>query len=185
MWTFIKAAHFFAGRHFLAAGRTRAILAGAIAVLTLMTNTQSRAAVEYLKVCSIYGDAFFYIPGTDTCVNAKQIVDDQFGIARALTRAATGTAMAASLVNPFLPDGTNFAISTHWAGFDGQHAVGFAGLMRLRGNLAFSAGVAFGLDRGRLLTLSDRTQTEFGTSVPAQSWSDVRAMARVGLQYSW
>ena len=180
MWTFIKAAHF------LAAGRTRAILAAAIAVFALMTSTPSYAKpVEYVRVCDNYGVAFFYIPGADTCVNANQIVDDQFGIARALTRAATGTAMAASLVNPFLPDSTNFAISTHWAGFDGQHAVGFAGLMRLRGNLSFSSGVAFGLDRGRLLSLSDRTQTEFGTSVPAQSWSDVRAMARVGLQYSW
>jgi hypothetical protein len=180
MWTFIKTAHF------LAADGRRAILAGAFAVFALVTSTASYAKpVQYLKVCGIYGVAFFYIPGTDTCVNANQIVDDQFGIARALTRAATGTAMAASLVNPFLPDGTNFAISTHWAGFDGQNAVGFAGLMRLRGNLAFSAGVALGLDRGRLLSLSNLTQTEFGTTVPAQSWTDVRVLARVGLQYSW
>jgi hypothetical protein len=65
-----------------------------------------------------------------------------------------------------LPDGTNFAISTHWAGFDGQNAAGFAGLMRLRGNLAFSAGVALGLDRGRLLTFNNRTQTEIRHVVP-------------------
>ena len=58
-------------------------------------------------------------------------------------------------------------------------------MIRLWGNLALSAGVAVGLDRGRLLSLSDRTQTEFGTSVPAQSWSDVRVLGRVGLQYSW
>ena len=138
-----------------------------------------------MKVCSLYGAGFFYIPGTDTCVNARQIVDDQFAIARELTRAATGTAMATSLVNPFLPDGTNYAISTHWAVFDGQHAVGFAGLMRLQGNLALTAGVAVGLDHGRLLSVVNRTQTEFSTSFPAQSWSDVRVLGRVGLQYSW
>jgi hypothetical protein len=179
MWTFMNAAYF------LAAGRARAIVAGAIAMFAIMTNAQNSAAVEYVKICSLYGDGFFYIPGTDTCVNTRQIVADQFAIARGLTRAATGTAMAASLVNPFLPDGTNYAISNHWATFDGQHAVGFAGLMRLNGNLAFSAGAAFGLDRGRLLTFNDRTQTEFGTSFPVQSWSDVRVLGRVGLQYSW
>ena len=24
--------------------------------------------VEYVKICSLYGDGFFYIPGTETCV---------------------------------------------------------------------------------------------------------------------
>ncbi len=179
MWTFIKAARL------VVAGRVRAIGAVAVAALGLMTATPSHAAVEYVKICTLYGAGFFYIPGTDTCVNANQTLADQFAIARAVTRASTGTAMAASLVNPWLPDGTNYAISGHWATFDGQHAVGLAGLIRLRGNLAFSAGVAFGLDRGQLLSVTNRTQTDFGTSVPEQSWSDVRVLGRVGLQYSW
>src|ERR1044071_4857033 len=25
-------------------------------------------SVEYVKICSIYGAGFFYIPGTDTCI---------------------------------------------------------------------------------------------------------------------
>lgn len=163
--------------------RLRAVLAAA--ALTLLTSAPGHAAVEYVKVCSLYGAGFFYIPGTDTCMNANQIVADQFALARELTRAATGAAMATALVNPWLPNGTNYAISTHWAVFDGQHAVGVAGLVRLQGNLALSAGVAVGLDQGRLLSLSNRTQTEFGTSVPAQSWSEIRVLGRVGLQYSW
>ena len=128
------------------AGRAaRAIAAAAIGVLALLgTSTPSRAVVDFVKICSLYGAGFFYIPGTDTCTDANQIVADQFAIARALTSAATGTAMAAALVNPFLPDNTNYAISTHWAIFDGQNAVGVAGLVRLQGNLALSAGVAVG-----------------------------------------
>lgn len=157
----------------------------AAAAFALLTPAPSHAAVEYERVCSLYGAGFYYIPGTDTCSNAQQILQNQFAIARELTRAATGTAMAAALVNPFLPTGTDYAISSHWAVYDGQHAAGFAGLIRLHGNLALSAGVAVGLDRGRLLSLSNRTQTEFGTSVPAQSWSDVRVLGRIGLQYSW
>src|SRR3954471_12858840 len=130
-----------------------------IAALTLLTSAPGHAAVEYVRVCSLYGAGFFYLPGTDTCVNANQILADQFALARELTRAATGSAMATALVNPWLPDGTNYAISTHWAVFDGQHAVGVAGLVRLYGNLALSAGVAVGLDQGRLTTTVSRTAT--------------------------
>ena len=163
--------------------RLRAVLAAA--ALALLTSAPSHAAVEYVKICSLYGAGFFYIPGTDTCMNANQIVADQFAIARELSRAATGSAMATALVNPWLPDGTNYAISTHWAVFDGQHAVGVAGLVRLQGNLALSAGVAVGLDQGRLAITSSRTLTEFGVSYPAQNWSEIRVLGRIGLQYSW
>lgn len=177
MWKHINAARCVLGRSL------RAIFA--IAAFALITPAPGHAAVEYERICSLYGAGFFYIPGTDTCTNARQILENQFAVARELTRAATGTAMASALVNPFLPNGTDYAISTHWAVFDGQHAAGFAGLIRLQGNLALSAGVAVGLDHGRLLSTANRTQTEFSTSMPAQSWSDVRVLGRVGLQYSW
>jgi hypothetical protein len=172
MWTSIKAA--------------RSIIAVATFLLAGLAATPSQAQpVEYVRVCSIYGAAFFYIPGTDTCVNARQIVDNQFAIARANTRAATGTAMAASLVAPWLPTGTNFAVSNHWAGFDGQHAVGVHGLMRISGNFVFSAGFAAGLDRGKLNTFTERTQTAQGTSTPAESWSEIRMLSRAGFMYAW
>jgi hypothetical protein len=57
--------------------------------------------------------------------------------------------------------------------------------MRLSGNFVFSAGFAAGLDRGNLTTLNSRTQTEFGTSFPQQSWSDVRGLTRAGFMYAW
>ena len=177
MWKFITS-----GRIVLRP-RLRALLAAL--ALTLFVSVPGHAAVEYVKVCSLYGAGFFYIPGTDTCVNANQVLQNQFAIAREQTRAATGSAMATALVNPWLPKGTNYAISTHWAVFDGQHAVGVAGLVRLYGNLALSAGVAVGLDQGRLATTIARTATEFGVAVPAQSWSEIRVLGRVGLQYSW
>ena len=161
-------------------------LIAAAAALTAAAATPGHAApVEYVKICSLFGANFFYIPGTDTCTNASQSVTNQFGIARANTFSATGTAMAASLVAPWLPTGTNYAVSSHWAGFDGQNAVGFSGLMRLSGNFVLSAGFAAGLDNGRLVSLSNRTATEFGVSVPAQSWSDVRGVSRAGFMYAW
>ena len=175
MSTSIKAAQ-------LVIARVSAV-AAAIFVFAAITATPSHA--QDVKICSLYGAGFFYIPGTDTCTYAQQIVDNQFAIARATTYAATGTAAAASLVAPYLPTGTNFAVSGHWAAFDGQNAAGISGLMRLSGNFVFSAGFAAGLDRGNLTTLSSRTQTEFGTSIPQQSWSDLRGLTRAGFMYAW
>jgi hypothetical protein len=166
--------------------RTSLLMATTAAVAFFAVATPGHAApVEYVKICSLYGAGFFYIPGTDTCVNANQILQNEYDIARARTRSSTGTAMAASLVAPWLPTGTNYAISNHWAGFDGQHAFGTSGLVRISGHLVFSAGFAMGLDQGRLATNTTRVQTEFGTSTPAQSWSDVRGLGRAGFMYAW
>lgn len=43
----------------------------ALATTALMTlSAQAEAApVEYVKICTLYGEAWFYIPGKDTCVN--------------------------------------------------------------------------------------------------------------------
>src|SRR5262249_24041349 len=47
---------------------------GSAAALVAMTNAQAAdlpvnaKAIEYVRVCSLYGAGFFYIPGTDTCI---------------------------------------------------------------------------------------------------------------------
>lgn len=173
-------------RQLVARRAARTIAAALAAGLGATIAAPSHAApVEYVKVCSLYGAGYFYIPGTDTCTNANQIVTNQFDLARAQTKASTGTAMAASLVAPWLPTGTNYAVSSHWANYDGQNAAGFSGLMRISGNLVFSGGFALGLDKGSLSSLSNRTQTEFGTAIPSQSWSEIRGLTRVGFMYAW
>ena len=35
-----------------------------------------------VKLCTAFGAGYFYIPGTDTCQNARQITANQFDIAR-------------------------------------------------------------------------------------------------------
>ena len=173
-------------RRFVARRYARSIIAVLAAIFAATIATPSQAqGVQYTKICTLYGAGFFYIPGTDTCTSAYQIQTNQFDISRASTFAATGTAMAASLVAPWLPTGTNYAVSNHWAIYDGQNALGMSGLMRIRGNLVFSAGFAAGLDRGSLSTFSDRTQTAYGTSAPAESWSNVRGLGRAGFMYAW
>jgi hypothetical protein len=50
----------------------RAIGTAAIgAVLAVAGVGTANAAVDYVKVCSLYGAGWFYIPGTDTCINTS------------------------------------------------------------------------------------------------------------------
>src|SRR5438552_2734869 len=52
----------------------KSLLLGSAAGLAAVTGAQAAdmpvkaRPVEYVKVCSLYGEAFFYIPGTDTCL---------------------------------------------------------------------------------------------------------------------
>ncbi|MGO3931816.1 porin [Rhodopseudomonas pseudopalustris] len=52
----------------------KSLFLGSAAALVAMSGAQAAdlplkaKAVEYVKVCSIYGAGFYYIPGTDTCI---------------------------------------------------------------------------------------------------------------------
>jgi hypothetical protein len=52
----------------------KSLLLGSAAGLVAVAGAQAAelpvkaAPVEYVKICSLYGDGFFYIPGTDTCL---------------------------------------------------------------------------------------------------------------------
>jgi hypothetical protein len=53
---------------------TRRFLLGSVAGLIAVTGAQAAdmpvkaKPVQYVKICSLYGDGFYYIPGTDTCI---------------------------------------------------------------------------------------------------------------------
>src|SRR4051812_3343774 len=53
---------------------TRSLILGSAAGLLAISGAQAAdlpikaKAVEYVRVCSLYGAGFFYIPGTDTCI---------------------------------------------------------------------------------------------------------------------
>ena len=53
----------------------KSLLAGGVAALVSVGAAQAAdlpmtkaEAVEYVKICSEFGEGFFYIPGTDTCL---------------------------------------------------------------------------------------------------------------------
>ncbi len=59
-------------RHYI--NTIKSLALGTAAGLVALTGAQAAdlpvkaKAVEYVKVCSLYGAGFYYIPGTDTCI---------------------------------------------------------------------------------------------------------------------
>jgi hypothetical protein len=120
----------------------------AIAVFTLLAglgisdrSTQAKP-VEYVKICSLNGPGYFYVPGTDVCQDANQILSNQKAISDLSATAFQGIAISSSIVSPFMPSTANFAVSGHWATFSGKDALGLGALMRVNNsNLFLSGGI--------------------------------------------
>ena len=78
--------------------------------------------VEYVKVCSLYGAGFFYVPGTDTCLKIGMYLRADHAYGAGGTNAPPGYYMAAAGGdNLFTRDGTDFYtfrarinLSTDW-----------------------------------------------------------------------
>ena len=55
----------------------KSLVLGSTAGLIAMGGAQAAdlpvkaKAVEYVRICSLYGSGFFYIPGTDTCIKLR------------------------------------------------------------------------------------------------------------------
>jgi len=64
----------------------KSLILGSAAGLVAMTGAQAAdlpvkaKAVEYVKVCSLYGAGFYYIPGTDTCIKLGGYLRVDMGI---------------------------------------------------------------------------------------------------------
>src|SRR3954471_23957879 len=63
----------------------KSLLLGSAATLVAVAGAQAAdlpvkaKAVEYVKVCSLYGAGFYYIPGTDTCIKIGGYLRADFG----------------------------------------------------------------------------------------------------------
>src|SRR6266702_672655 len=65
----------------------KSLILGSAAGILAMSGAQAAdlpvkaKAVEYVRICSLYGAGFYYIPGTDTCIKFSGYVrsDTVFG----------------------------------------------------------------------------------------------------------
>jgi Porin subfamily len=63
----------------------KSLLLGSAAALVAVAGAQAAdlpvkaKPVKYVKICSLYGDGFYYIPGTDTCIRFSGYVRARYG----------------------------------------------------------------------------------------------------------
>src|SRR5438128_11931253 len=62
----------------------KSLLLGTAAGFVAVAGSQAadmpvKAAVQYVKICSLYGDGFYYLPGTDICVKIGGYVRAELG----------------------------------------------------------------------------------------------------------
>ena len=63
----------------------KSLLLGSAAGLVAVSGTQAAdlpvkaKPVEYVKICSLYGEGFYYIPGTDICLKIGGYVQSDYG----------------------------------------------------------------------------------------------------------
>src|SRR5687767_15623275 len=63
----------------------KSLLLGTAAGLVAVAGAQAAdmpvkaAPVQYVKICTLYGDGFYYIPGTDTCIRFSGYVRADYG----------------------------------------------------------------------------------------------------------
>ena len=126
--------------------KLEAVLLGACFSLCALAGfAPLRAApVQFLKVC---GQGTFFIPGTDDCADANQIIANQFDVARQGSFAFTGIAVATALVEPFMPDHANFAVAIHEATSEHKFAIGLVARLG-NSNFFVSGGFGTGLTNG-------------------------------------
>jgi hypothetical protein len=126
-----------------------AVVVGALAFLT----PTKAEPVEYVKICSAAGEGFYYIPGTETCINPDTGVTKDYtgtangkvGQSAVSAEAFEGAAMSMAMPAPFIESGKNFAIGGNIATFGGQSAVGFTAAARVNDGLSLNGGIGLGL----------------------------------------
>lgn len=143
--------------------RSLLLLAGF--VLCFATVPQAAQAQSFVELCAHYGIGYFYIPGTDTCVNAntgETREDSSSGTIRGVTkqqqqildnaaqikRNTEGVALSLALPNATVDPGKTFGAAVNVGAFDGQVAVGVGGAFRPTDGVTLNGAVGYGLSQG-------------------------------------
>jgi hypothetical protein len=126
-------------------------------------GVSSAEPAEYVKICSQYGRGWFYIPGTDTCINpktgvTKRQVENSAGtgaitetknsdLLNDVLKAKEGVALTLAMPNATVTPGHHFGAALNVGTFDGSTAVGIAGAWQANDNLTVNGALGVG-DQG-------------------------------------
>ena len=126
--------------------------------LPATSEPAAAAPAQYVLVCTQYGAGWFYIPGTDTCINPKTgvmkhqvasgtgavTVTENSDVLQQALQAKEGVALSLALPTPTVTAGHHFAAAFNVGTFGGQSAVGVGGAWQPNDNVTFNAGIGVG-----------------------------------------
>jgi hypothetical protein len=130
---------------------TKTILAGCVGSFLALSGAQAASPVQYVKICSLYGPGFYYIPGTDMCIKVG-------GYVRSQTEYQSINGLALGSTN-----GVNTPTTTT-GGIFGPSTIDDGGFTRGTNSTYFGT-------RGTI-SVDARNQSEYGT---------IRSYIRIGL----
>lgn len=139
-------------------------LVAAVAVALVVTPA---SAVEYVKICTSYGEGWAYIPGTPVCYNiqtgeTREQTDDgvvygQLPLANS-AEANEGVAVSTALPNATVDPGKTFGIAVNFGTFEGESALGLGAAMQVGGGLTLNGAIGAGTTHG---TVAGRVGANF------------------------
>jgi len=140
------------------------LLIGAAGLLLLVTPAH---AVNYVKVCEVYGEGWAFIPGTPVCYNVETgetreqtddgIVYGQLPLASS-AEANEGVAISMALPTAIVDPGKTFGIAVNFGTFEGESALGLGAAMQVGGGLTLNGAIGAGTTHG---TLAGRVGANF------------------------
>ena len=134
----------------------RILLAAALTLVALSPFTTSSQAADYVRYCHALGFKWYYIPGTETCVNPDtgEIREDDGSPAREgalleqIRDANEGVALSLALPTATVDAGKTFGVAMNFGTFNGESAVGIGGAFSAADGLTITAAIGVGLNRG-------------------------------------
>lgn len=135
----------------------RILFTAAVTAAMLGTPSAFAQPFEYVKTCDAVGFKWFYIPGTETCINPEtgEIRDDEPGSAireGALLKEARdaneGVALSLALPTAIVDNGKTFGAAMNFGTFNGESAVGIGGAVVAADGLTITGALGVGLGRG-------------------------------------
>lgn len=115
---------------------------------------------DYVRVCDAFGTGFFYIPGTDTCVNPDTgetrrdsrdgIVYGQTEVAKEAQQATEGVAIGIAMSNATVDPGKTFGAAANVGTYGGEVALGLSAAIKATEGLTVNGAVGVGLGGGNV-----------------------------------
>ena len=144
--------------------KIKSLLLGSAAAMVAVSGAQAADAIivepepmEYVKVCDMYGAGFFYIPGTETCMNINGFVRSTYRHSEQTVKSDLTSTFAAAYVSGVTATAGGFAALVTTGG-----SSTFNGFLTSAPSISIESNTSGWNYRGRL-NFDVRNETEYGT----------------------